>query len=272
MRIGVNQLRPGAGRDRAGGELAAEDDVVAVERAGLDRVAVALDDGFDDERPAGAGSGGSSHGGSRGPGDRGGPRRAGITAATRPTPVASTAVRANSERSRLRSSPLSEILTKLRLQPGRSWPAGVYFFGEDVLRVGIVVASELPRDRATLLVRLMAAGPLLAQAIEELSALPPSAHERAVAEQILVNLQHALGQQPRRTPEEQEFIVTMYKTWEEGAPRRAPRRERVTCSPCSAFVASPYRRPRASASWPRKICSGWSAGSKRPPSPHPSER
>jgi hypothetical protein len=78
------------------------------------------------------------------------------------------------------------------------------------------VASELPLDRSTLLVRLMAAGPLLAQAIEELSALPPNAHERVVAEQILVNLQHALEQQPRRTPEEQEFIVTMYKTWEEG--------------------------------------------------------
>jgi hypothetical protein len=108
------------------------------------------------------------------------------------------------------------ILTKLRLGPARGWPAGVYFFGDDVLRVGIVVASQLPRDRSTLLVRLMAAGPLLAPAIEELRALPPAAHERAVAEQILVSLQHALGQQPTRTPEEQEFIVTMYKTWEEG--------------------------------------------------------
>jgi hypothetical protein len=108
------------------------------------------------------------------------------------------------------------LLTKLRLRPARGWPAGVYFFGDDVLRVGIVVASQLPRDRSTLLVRLMAAGPLLAPAIEELSALPPAAHERAVAERILVSLQHALGQQPTRTPEEQEFIVTMYKSWEEG--------------------------------------------------------
>jgi hypothetical protein len=61
----------------------------------------------------------------------------------------------------------------------------------------------------------MAAGPLLAQAVEELSALPPNAYERAVAEQILLDLQHLLGQQPRRTPEEQEFIVAMHKTWEE---------------------------------------------------------
>ena len=76
------------------------------------------------------------------------------------------------------------------------------------------MASELPRDRSTLLVRLMAAGPLLPQAIEELSALPADAHERAVAEQILLNLQHALGNKPSRTAEEQEFIVAMQNTWE----------------------------------------------------------
>jgi hypothetical protein len=108
------------------------------------------------------------------------------------------------------------ILTKLKLKAAPGWPSGVYFFGDDVLRVGIVVASELPRDRSTLLVRLMAAGPLLAQAIKELTALPPNAHERAVAEQILLDLQHSLGQQPRRTPKEQEFIVAMHKSWEEG--------------------------------------------------------
>jgi hypothetical protein len=59
------------------------------------------------------------------------------------------------------------ILTKLELKPARGWPAGVYFFGDDVLRVGIVVASELPRNRSTILVRLMAAGPLLAPAVED---------------------------------------------------------------------------------------------------------
>jgi hypothetical protein len=106
------------------------------------------------------------------------------------------------------------MLIKLKLEPAPGWPAGVYFFGDDILRVGIVVASELPRDRSSLLVRLMAAGPLLPQAIEDLAALPPEAHERAVAEQILLNLQHALGKKPSRTPEEQEFLVTMHNTWE----------------------------------------------------------
>ena len=107
------------------------------------------------------------------------------------------------------------LLTKLKLAPARGWPAGVYHFGDDILRVGLVVASELPRDRSTLLVRLMAAGPLLAQAIKELRALPANAHERAVAEQILLQLRNVLGDKPRRTPKEQEFIVAMLKGWED---------------------------------------------------------
>ena len=107
------------------------------------------------------------------------------------------------------------LLTKLELEPASGWPTGVYFFGDDVLRVGLVVASELPRERSTILVRLMAAGPLLAQAIEDLGALPASSPERAVAERILVRLQHGLGKQPTRTRKEQEFIVTMYETWED---------------------------------------------------------
>jgi hypothetical protein len=102
---------------------------------------------------------------------------------------------------------------KLKLDPAPGWPPGVYFFGDDLLRVGFVVASELPRDRSTLLVRIMAAGPVLADAIADLAALPTDAHERAVAEGILVHLQHALGKKPSRTPDEEEFIVSMHSTW-----------------------------------------------------------
>src|SRR4051794_37662202 len=51
----------------------------------------------------------------------------------------------------------------------------------------------------------MAAGP----------ALPADAHERAVAEQILVHLQHVIGQKPGRSPEEEEFIMSMTGTWKE---------------------------------------------------------
>ena len=106
------------------------------------------------------------------------------------------------------------LLTKLELEPALGWPAGVYLFGADVLRVGLIVATELPRDATTLLVRLMAAGPLLVQAVKELAALPPDAYERAVAEPVLLTFQHMLGQDPSRTPEEQEFIVDLLKGWE----------------------------------------------------------
>lgn len=79
------------------------------------------------------------------------------------------------------------LLTKLKLEPAPDWPAGVYLFGDDILRVGIIVASELPRDSTTLLIRLMAAGPLLAQAASEVNALPPDAYERVVAEPVLLS-------------------------------------------------------------------------------------
>jgi hypothetical protein len=108
------------------------------------------------------------------------------------------------------------LLGKLKLERSARWPAGIYLFGDDVLRVGIVVASELPRNRASLLVRLMAAGPLLAPAVKDLAALPPDAYERAVAEPILLQLQHTLGQDSSRDPDEQEFIMAMLKSWEEG--------------------------------------------------------
>jgi hypothetical protein len=106
------------------------------------------------------------------------------------------------------------LMAKLKLAPAPGWPPGVYLFGDDVLRVGLVAASQLPRERSTLLVRLMAAGPLLPHAIVELSALPKDAHERIVADQILLRLHHALEKKPSRTPEEQEFSVIMENTWE----------------------------------------------------------
>jgi hypothetical protein len=110
----------------------------------------------------------------------------------------------------------STLMTKLKLERSPGWPAGIYLFGDDVLRVGIVVASELPRDRTTLLVRLMAAGPLLAPAVKELAALPPDAYERTIAEPTLLHFQHMLGQSSSQDPDEQEFIMAMLKSWEEG--------------------------------------------------------
>ena len=123
------------------------------------------------------------------------------------------------------------VLAGLGAVRAAGWPKGVYFSpgilagpgrgpvlaglegAGGLLRTGIVVASELPRDRSTLLVRFMAAGRLLPDAIADLAALPEDALERAVAEQILVDLQHALGSKSSPTQEEEEFIVSMQGTW-----------------------------------------------------------
>lgn len=112
--------------------------------------------------------------------------------------------------------PPISILTKLGLKATSEWPSGVYLSGDDVLRVGIVVTSDLPVERTTLLIRLMAgAGSVHAQAIKDLNALPPDAYERSVAERPLLHFHQALKKLPTRTPDEQEFLDTMLKTWEE---------------------------------------------------------
>ena len=49
-----------------------------------------------------------------------------------------------------------------------------------------------------------------------MAALPPSAPERVVAEPVLLRLQHALEKKANRTRQEQEFLMAMIKSWEEG--------------------------------------------------------
>jgi hypothetical protein len=104
------------------------------------------------------------------------------------------------------------MLRKLKVGTNAGWPKGVYFHGGDLFRVGIVVASELPRDRTTLLVRFMVAGPLLPGAIADLAALPEDAAERSLVEGDLLDLERALGAKPRRTAEEQEIVAMVQGT------------------------------------------------------------
>jgi hypothetical protein len=107
------------------------------------------------------------------------------------------------------------LLREMEAKAAVGWPQGVYFVGGAVFRVGIVVARELPRDRSSILVRLMAAGQGLSDALADLAALPEDAHERTVAEGIVVHLRDRLARKPSRTPEEEEFIVTMQGGWKE---------------------------------------------------------
>jgi hypothetical protein len=105
------------------------------------------------------------------------------------------------------------MLRKLKVRTRASFPKGVYFHGDDLHRVGIIVASELPRDRSTLLVRIMAAGPLLPNAIADLAELPADAIERGLVEGDLVDLERALGAKPSQTAEEEEIVAMVQGTF-----------------------------------------------------------
>jgi hypothetical protein len=120
-------------------------------------------------------------------------------------------------------------LTMFGAAAASNWPRGVYFGtgalvgAGGVLRIGIVDASELPRERSTLLIRFLAAGPLLAGAIADLALLEEGAPERAVAENVLVDLEDVLGAKLSPTVEEEEFVVSMKGNWADA--RRIGREE-----------------------------------------------
>ena len=67
--------------------------------------------------------------------------------------------------------------------------------------------GQLPRERSTLLVRLLAGGRGLPEAMKDLSALPPDAPEHALATPVLLSFTTKLSSKHRPTHEEQEFIM-----------------------------------------------------------------
>ena len=131
-----------------------------------------------------------------------------------------------------RTSPVSQL--QAGSPPGLSW--------------GVVVASELLRDdTSTLLVRIMAGGKLLPQAVKEVRALPADAPERVIAEPALVEFEHVIGQAPDQTEDEKEFIVAVQRSWEDArtAPRSSGARARaaaIACSSSTRFTTRPYHR------------------------------
>jgi hypothetical protein len=89
----------------------------------------------------------------------------------------------------------------------------------------LVVVSELPVTRDTLLVRLLGAGSVLKRAIAELQALPVEASERRLALPILLALHLTVSTDPsQQTSDDQEFLMNTQeivetwhrKTFEEG--------------------------------------------------------
>ena len=72
----------------------------------------------------------------------------------------------------------------------------------------LVVVSELPVARDTLLVSLLGAGSVLKQAIAELQALPAEAPERRLALPVLLRLRLTVPSDPaQQTSDDQEFLM-----------------------------------------------------------------
>ena len=95
----------------------------------------------------------------------------------------------------------------LWLRPMNDWPSGIYE-GPPLLWTRLVVVSELPVARNTLLLRLLGAGQVLQQAIAELKALGTEAPERRLALPILLRLRLEVPIDPaKRTSDDKEFLV-----------------------------------------------------------------
>jgi hypothetical protein len=104
----------------------------------------------------------------------------------------------------------------LWLRPMNSWPSGIYE-GPPLLWTRLVVVSELPVTRDTLLLRLLGAGRVLQQAIAELKVLEAEAPERTLALPILVRLRLEIPADPaKQTNDDQEFLMNtqdIVETW-----------------------------------------------------------
>ena len=102
---------------------------------------------------------------------------------------------------------------RLTPEPGRS--ACVYASGPG-LRLYLMVLSELPRTRETLLLRLLGAGRTLRAAIAELVALPEGTWERTIAQPWLIRCRiEVAAETSERSVEEEELIVEIQKFYEE---------------------------------------------------------
>ncbi len=106
-----------------------------------------------------------------------------------------------------------------RVRPMEGWPRGFYEGGWSLM-LRIVVLSELPVLRDTLVLRLFAKGKVREAALLELAALPEDAWEREVAMPALANL-HLLLSAERVTydegSEEEQFLMTTQNLYEEWA-------------------------------------------------------
>ncbi len=105
------------------------------------------------------------------------------------------------------------VLGGFGFSPMAGFPSGVYDrFEADAW--GVVVLRELPRERETLILRLMGAGAVLNEALAELDRLPIDAWERAVAITPLVEARFKIPQDTADDAE-REFLMSTQDLYEE---------------------------------------------------------
>jgi hypothetical protein len=120
------------------------------------------------------------------------------------------------QRDRFSSIPVQWVISSGRpesgiaglwLRPMSTWPSGIYE-GPPLLWTRLVVVSELPVARDTLLLRLLGAGRVLKQAIAELKALRTEAPERVLALPVLLRLRLEVPvDSAKQTSDDQEFLM-----------------------------------------------------------------
>jgi hypothetical protein len=99
--------------------------------------------------------------------------------------------------------------------PAEGWPSGVYRMAPRLFS-GLVVVSELPRTRETLLLRLLGAGRVFREAVEELAALGQQARERGLARPVLLGYRLEIGRESgKHTSEDEEFLMNTQELVEE---------------------------------------------------------
>jgi hypothetical protein len=112
----------------------------------------------------------------------------------------------------------------LGFRPMMGGQRGIYE-SPPLLYTRLVVVSELPATRDTLLMRLLGAGSVLKRAIAELQALPVEAPERRLALPILLRLRLTVPSDPaQQTSDDQEFLMNtqdIVETWRREAIQEA---------------------------------------------------
>jgi hypothetical protein len=92
------------------------------------------------------------------------------------------------------------------LLPGPGFPAGIYQFGKG-FQMGLIVVSELPCTRETLLLRLMGKTPAREQALLEIRSLPPDDPDGPALHRFIAKLRHTFRRAKSINEQQREELL-----------------------------------------------------------------